>query len=172
MFVVRSIQIHAPRSGALVVALIVGVFHGAFDEESGLATGLPDLQTILVFEQVAALAVTPSRGWFPTVPAQDLHACRAHVAHRVITASENPVAGGADPTAVLLLDRFSSSAWCIDQDACCGMFGGLHIGGGGIRRTATDVDLLWGRISISLWSEWGRIGSTRTEISSTFERKK
>ena len=122
--IVPSIHIHAPRSGAFVIALIVGVFHGAFDEESSLVAGLPDLQTILVLEQVAAFAVKPPGGWFPTVLAQDLHPCSAYVTHRVVTASENLLAGGTDISAALLLDRFSSSAWCIDQDACCGRLGG------------------------------------------------
>ena len=46
--ILPSIQIHAPGSGALVVALIVGIFHGAFGEASGLVASLPYFETILV----------------------------------------------------------------------------------------------------------------------------
>jgi len=128
-------------SSSFVAALIEGVFHGAFDEESGLAAGLLGLQTFLALE-VTELRVTSPNAQFPTVPARYPRACRLRVARRIVTASENLVAGGAYISATLLLDRSSSSAWCIDQDACCGAVVGPHEGGGGIRRTATDADVL------------------------------
>lgn len=109
------------------------------------------------------LAVLPPRGWFATIPARNLHACRGNVAHGIVAASENLLAGGTDVSVALLLNGLSSSTGCLDQDKCCGGVGGLHEDVGEIRRTAIDADVLCREIIIGLGSAWGRVGAKRRE---------
>ena len=140
-----------------VLALIVGVFHGAFGEASGPEASLPDLNTTLVPSQVALPAVASRRGGLSAILACNLHARSLHVPCGVFGASEEVATAGTAVSA-LLLDRLSSSARCYGQDACCGEGGGHD---GGVEGTGVVVDELRrrGRIIICLGGAWRRVGT-------------
>jgi hypothetical protein len=128
-------------------------------------TSLPDLPTGLVVSQVAAHIIAPPRGWFPAIPARNLHTCRADVALGVFPAFERSVTAGTDVSAALLLDRHSSGAWCFDQDACCGGTGGRRKGGRGVERAVVGMGLRRGGMILGLGSVWKGAGTTRVGIS-------
>jgi hypothetical protein len=101
------------RKWALVV---VSVFHASLGKASGLVASLPLFQAFLVFEQVSAFTVAPSRGGFPTVLARNPLSCRLYVSLGIVATFENFVATGAAVASTLLLDGPSSCARCFDQD--------------------------------------------------------
>jgi len=145
-----------------VLALIVGVFHGAFGEASGLEASLPGFNTTLVLSQVALPAVAPRRGGLSTILACNLHARSVHVPFGVVAAREE-VATVGTAVSVPLLDRLSSSARCYGQDARRGEGGGHD---GGVEGTGVVVDELRrrGRIIICLRGAWRRVGTATMKI--------
>ena len=140
-----------------VLALIVGVFHGAYGEASGLEASLPDFDTVLVLSQVALPAVGPPRGGLPAILACNLHSRSVHVPFSVVAVLDEFVTAGTAVSA-LLLDGLPSSTRCCNQDACRGEGGG-H--GGRVEGTGVVVDEVRRRrgIIIGLGGAWGRIGT-------------
>jgi len=110
---------------AFVVTSIVGIFHAACGEASGLVASLPYFQTLLVTTQMATLTVTPPRRGLIAIPARNLHACGLDVAVCLVATPERLVAARTVVSAALLLDRPPSSTLRFDQDAArCGWTGG------------------------------------------------
>ena len=108
-------SVFVSREWAFVLTLIVSILHAAFIKASGLVAGVPNLPTILVFKQVAALTVAPSRGRLPTILARNPHSRRVDVAFGIVTPVEKIVADGATKSPTLLLYGFSSCTRRSDQ---------------------------------------------------------
>jgi hypothetical protein len=145
-----------------VLALIVRVFHGAYDEASGLEASLPCFLAEVGF-QVADQAVGPRRGGgFPTIPAGNFRAFSVHVSLGVVAALERCATVGTT-VSVLLLDRLSSGTRCFDRGACHGEGGGQRRHDGGVEGTGIVIDELRRRIIIDLRSAggWGRATTTK-----------
>lgn len=100
------------------MTLVVGIFHAAYGEASGLVASLPYFQTLPVTTQMAKFTVRPPRRGLIAILAGNRHACSCiHVTFSIQVMFERFLTAGTTVSAALLFDWPSSSTRPFDKDA-------------------------------------------------------